>query len=276
MEPKDKFGNIIYPSKFSILLKNGEVLSQHGYLESHTKPNLFYKQLPQGWLYADMRGTKEVPIWEDTSPLFYWKFTSSTPMWERRRIIKNELATLFKDNCPCRLSFFFYNAEEFENTFAPIDYGQGEFDWEDGCCKVCGKDFHGEGRFCSPACEAKFLDSLKLNCEVCGKKIELNKKIEHHVSYYPEKIFYVHLACHHRIHRTDKYPQFKPSQKDMDEYYLQTVEAKKLLKRKKELAFQPDEQGNYNCYRCRCRFNNLNDLKSHLATHKRKPKEDSA
>ena len=62
MKAIDKFGNVIYPSKFSKLKENGKILLANGYFESKSKPNLFCKRIPQGWFYADMRGTEEVPI----------------------------------------------------------------------------------------------------------------------------------------------------------------------------------------------------------------------
>ncbi|RZN14223.1 MAG: hypothetical protein EF812_05975 [Methanosarcinales archaeon] len=62
MLAKDKFGNIIYPSKFQRLKENGKIILSNGYFESKNKPNLFYKKIPQGQFYADMRGTEEVPI----------------------------------------------------------------------------------------------------------------------------------------------------------------------------------------------------------------------
>lgn len=37
MKAEDKFGNVIYPSKFLVLLRNGDVLSSFGYSESQTK-----------------------------------------------------------------------------------------------------------------------------------------------------------------------------------------------------------------------------------------------
>jgi len=240
-----------------------------GYSESRTKPNLFYKVLRQGCLYADMRGTEEVPIWQDTRPLFYWRFSSETPMWERRRIIKIELSALFEAKCPCRLSFNVFDSEEFEDTSAGVDDEHGEYDWYDGYCQVCGKDFHAEGGFCSTNCETIYRDRLKVPCEVCGEKIELGKEVQHHVCYNPERIIYVHAACHQRIHKTDMYPQLKPSQEDLDTYHA----SKAVVAAKKQASFRPDAEGNFNCYRCKCRFSSLVDLKSHLATHKRKPKD---
>ncbi len=68
MIPKDKFGNTIYPDKYRLLEQNGKLLQGKGYFESKAKPNLFYKRLQQGWVYANMQGTREVPIWSDTRP----------------------------------------------------------------------------------------------------------------------------------------------------------------------------------------------------------------
>ncbi|MDP2925452.1 MAG: hypothetical protein Q8N99_03705 [Nanoarchaeota archaeon] len=90
----DKFGNKIFYSKFQILLKQGNILLNLGYFERKNKPNLFFKHIPEGWFNADMRGTAEVPIWEDTDPLFYWKFDDNVPFWKRRRLIEEEFHKL--------------------------------------------------------------------------------------------------------------------------------------------------------------------------------------
>ena len=89
--PQDKFGKPIYSKPFAEILKNGKILNKKGYSESYNKPNLFYKKTSDGLLFADMRSSDVVPIWEDTRPLFYWKFNSDVPHWKRRRIIKEEL-----------------------------------------------------------------------------------------------------------------------------------------------------------------------------------------
>src|SRR2546426_6191787 len=172
MNPVDKFGNPIFPGKYRRLQENGNVLLLNGYVESSSKPNLFWKVVPQGRLYADMRGTEEVPIWSDTSPLFYWNFNSTIPMWERRRVLKKELAKLFTDGCPCRLSFYAYQCDEFQGVNVFIDEEQGFFDLDDGMCRFCNVDFRGEGTYCSDKCEAEYEFSLRSPCEVCGDKIE--------------------------------------------------------------------------------------------------------
>jgi hypothetical protein len=152
MISRDKFNNPIYPSKFKILQKQGELLMEIGYKESMSKPNLFYKSTSKGVFFADMRGTKEVPIWKDTSPLFYWRFKAEIPMWKRRRLINEELRDLSTKKVPVRLSYDLANsAIEFEKTNAFIS---GTFIvWNDGYCKFCKKDFQNEGSYCSKECE---------------------------------------------------------------------------------------------------------------------------
>lgn len=220
MIPKDKFGNRIFYYKYKRLQENGRKLLNKGYIESKNKPNLFYRRIMNGWFYADMRGTEEVPIWQDTKPLFYWKFNVETPNWEKRRLIKRELMSLFEAHCPCRLSFYSpYSSEEFREVNSYIDEGAGIFDWDEGFCRFCGKDFRAEGSFCSRDCNLKYHDALKRPCEVCSAKIDLFKEIRHHVSYFPEKIIFVHAGCHNKIHKTDLYPYLKPSSDEINRFY---------------------------------------------------------
>jgi hypothetical protein len=219
MIPFDKFGAPIFQSRYARLQENGKILLSMGYFESRKSPNLFCKELPQGWVYADMRGTKEVPIWEDTRPLFYWKFDATTALWERRRTIKTELRRAVKDGCPCRLSFYWYRTDEFIEVSASIDEEEGLFEWDDGFCRFCNTDFKNEGSFCSDKCEKDYTESLKTPCQACGQKIELFKEIRHHVSYYPEKVIFVHPSCHNKIHKTDQFPNLRPSDEEISKFY---------------------------------------------------------
>jgi hypothetical protein len=140
MIPRDKFNNPIYPSKFRILQKQGELLMKIGYKESKNKPNLFYKSALGGVFFADVRGTKEVPIWKDTSPLFYWKFKAEIPMWKRRRLINEELRNLDVKKVYVGFSYDLTNdAIEFEKVSAFIS--DSFIIWDDGYCKFFKKDF---------------------------------------------------------------------------------------------------------------------------------------
>jgi hypothetical protein len=219
MIPQDKFGNKISPNVYAMLINYGKILGKFGYAESKNKPNLFYKRFFEGIFFADMRSTGEVPIWEDTSPLFYWNFKTFIPNWKRRRMIKKELLFLFEQKCPCRLANEFWDCTEFENSSCMIDEDEGFYYWDDGYCKLCGKDFQQEGEFCSQSCSALFDDLFKKPCCACGLKMERRKEIKHHVSYFPEKIVLVHASCHNKIHKTDQYPNLKPNNEEINKYY---------------------------------------------------------
>jgi len=224
MIAKDKFGRNIFPKPYSEMTDFGNILLKNSYNKSRNKPNLFYKKFSEGLFFADMRGTEEVPIWEDTRPLFYWKFESNIPNWKARRLIKNELIKLYKQNCFCRLSFDWsmHIREDpiFESVSSTyIDEENAIFDWDDGYCRICKKDFQDDGEFCSKECEEKYYDAMKKPCAVCGEKIELFEEVSHHVSYFPEKTIFVHRSCHNLIHKTDKYPKLKPSKEDIDKFY---------------------------------------------------------
>ncbi len=91
---------------------------------------------------------------------------------------------------------------------------------DDGYCRYCGKDFKGEGSFCSNICEEQYKDTLKTPCEVCGKKLDWFEEIRHHISYSPpEKVIIVCAGCHNKIHKTNKFPQFKPNKDEIDKFY---------------------------------------------------------
>ncbi|RZN14222.1 MAG: hypothetical protein EF812_05970 [Methanosarcinales archaeon] len=117
------------------------------------------------------------------------------------------------------MSFYVPHAsEEFEQTNTYIDEKKGVFDWDDGYCRFCGKDFQSESSFCSKKCEEKYKDTLKTPCDVCGKKIDLFKEVRHHISYFPERVSFVHASCHNKIHKTNLFPHLKPNKDEIDKF----------------------------------------------------------
>ena len=91
MEPKDKFGNPLFPRLFQKLQDMGQRLERCGYREAKQKPNLFVKRWPGVAFFVDFRGTHEIPIWEDYAGLFYWKFTDpGLPLSVRQQMVKLE------------------------------------------------------------------------------------------------------------------------------------------------------------------------------------------
>jgi len=218
MIPQDKFGKDIYPNIFKELKRNEEVLLRSGYKEAKGKPNLFFRKTSHGILFADMRGTKDVPMWSDIRPLFFWNFDKSVEKWIRRRLIKQELLSLAKDGCECRITF---NHMAYSDEF-PFGCAWGEwelYEWDDGHCRVCGKDFRSDESFCSTECKQTWEDALKETCKVCDKKILLGKVVMHHVKYFPPEIIAVHASCHNKIHKTNLYPNLRPGKDEIEKFY---------------------------------------------------------
>ncbi|UCE74595.1 MAG: hypothetical protein JSV56_02535 [Methanomassiliicoccales archaeon] len=238
MKPEDKFGRPIYNHIYSQLLNIGMKLSQCGYNESSNKPNLFYKSLNIGVVFADMRGTEEVSIWEDPVPLVYFNFNKGIPIWKQVRIRKDELEKLDNNECPYRFSFYeldniielLYSLSDKEKErfgddhFINFHYFYDE-EFPNGFCKRCGKDIKDDSYHCSEECremEYRKILAKTVNesphCKVCKKKIieygdkEMikeefgivlpDKLIKHHIRYDPEMIIYVCAPCHNKIHHS--------------------------------------------------------------------------
>jgi len=73
----------------------------------------------------------------------------------------------------------------------------------------------------------EFLNSND-RCIVCFKEPEDNLNlIKHHISYFPERIAFVHFACHNKIHDPDNpltlWIQYKPT--DSKLYYKEKKKA---------------------------------------------------
>ena len=54
------------------LLNIGEKLRELGYEERPNKPNLFSKPFGTGYIYADVRGDRDIPLWEDSGLVVYY------------------------------------------------------------------------------------------------------------------------------------------------------------------------------------------------------------
>src|SRR3989344_4139747 len=115
-----------------------EGLIEAGYKESLKKKGLFYKKIEEGILFADLRGTADVPIYDDTSALIYWQFKEGIPEWKQRRIINEEKDVFFDRAVSFRFSF--YEDSEIDGLMASPE------EKEDGYCKFCKRDFQDKGR----------------------------------------------------------------------------------------------------------------------------------
>lgn len=133
MKPIDKYGRPIYSNVFLRLKRIGNALTKLNYRESIKKPNLFYRILANGGLiFADMRGSEIIPIWEDPRPLIYWKLDELKGQINTstvQAIILNELQNFRNSKIVYRLSFEFtmHPSWPFENVSVSV-LGDGDFD----------------------------------------------------------------------------------------------------------------------------------------------------
>lgn len=153
MKPVDIKGRPIYSRIFGVLQKYGEKMVALHWSESYNKPNLFYKSFNEIMVFADMRGTEIVPIWDEPYPYIYDNGKSEEE-WKRRRSINKAIAELNSVNIPHRFSF--YEDCEPDGLF----FGD-EQDLADGICKMCKKEFDHSGLFCSEECEKNQLEKEK-------------------------------------------------------------------------------------------------------------------
>lgn len=99
------------------LVDTGKKLEGLGYIELSHKQNLFSRKLDLGYIYADLRGTEEVPIWSDQAPLLYFFAAGGTSVTEedQRTMLKAEFKRL--RDADCRPRFSFYATSEPEGLF---------------------------------------------------------------------------------------------------------------------------------------------------------------
>ena len=81
------------------------------------KQNLFSRRVDHGYIYADLRGTEIVPVWDDPVPLLYFFAGQGRPVLEEeeRTILKDEFKRL--RDADCRPRFRFYATSEPEGLF---------------------------------------------------------------------------------------------------------------------------------------------------------------
>jgi hypothetical protein len=219
---QNKDGRPIYSEKkWQKLQEAGEILIQLGYKESYNKPNLFYRQISGGIVFADLRGTEIVPIWDDIRPLIY-----KSENLDFNRFMK-EVVKLKRSGCDPRGSF--YDMYELGGWGFVLDDSKIPV----GYCKRCGRDIIDivkwdilledyniiytkgidldlELNYC-PICRkiesskkefrSENLKSMNL-CELCEKN---KAEIIHHITYNPSKTIKICKSCHGKIHKFGKY-----------------------------------------------------------------------
>jgi hypothetical protein len=213
MKPEDKFGNPIYPHIFAVLQRYGSYLESSGWRESKNKPNLFWKSFNGISVFADMRGTDIVKIWEDPCPMIY-AHSEEHEDWKKRRVIRYATEECDALGVPYRFSFY----EDCEPD--GLMFGDDD-ELANGMCKLCHEEIDRDGLFCSDKCQQtynkliKFREEInsKEKCSICGCELSIfsQNTIRHHVDYDKDKTIWVCRSCHRKIHANKvKYPNLAP------------------------------------------------------------------
>ena len=191
---------------FEDLCSHMLTLLKHGYTEAKSKPGLFYLKGKQGQCYfADMRGTDIVPIWSDPQPLFYVSFPDAMPFWLRSRLASGEYRRLGI----CRVSAEF-DSEESGYAISAPELGLYMSAGVGGYCCQCGKDFSGDGDYCSKECRLAFEEVHSPHCSVCHTRLVFGQGDNHHINYAQDVTILVCRSCHLKIHRGSELGQYRP------------------------------------------------------------------
>lgn len=213
MKPEDKHGNDIYPDTYQQLLQQGAQLEDAGYRESSNKPNLFYKNDKVVTIFADMRGTNVVNIWDDTRPMIYWNFDKKMPDWAKRRVLKQEVSELEDRGIDYRTSF--HQGRGQDQVRRPL---RGT----DGYCVACGKDMGKAQSYCSEDCKEQYRRKKmpEIFCNICDADTSKCGSVNHHVSYFPEETVRICRSCHRKLHLNESvHPELTPPQEEIDRFY---------------------------------------------------------
>jgi hypothetical protein len=95
------WGVAIAGEEWNRLYHYGTQLLGYGYRVSSTKPNLFVRSYPSIVFFADLRGTRNVPLSRDSRPLFYWQLGANVDPARGARMVAIEATRL--DPIPIRL-----------------------------------------------------------------------------------------------------------------------------------------------------------------------------
>lgn len=195
-------GQPIYKDEiWNKMLETGKILLELGYQETSKKPNLFYKIIYKDngeyeILFADLRGTKSIPIWKELRLSLY-----PNSDWKNGYSFNS-------------IDFGFQYILLRRSISIPIisDYaGYTEYDRPVGYCEKCNKDIL-LGKDLTKSQYFKDLDSdIELYyCDDCkkGNYNEIRETeqcvhckerygvVDHHISYDPELTIRVCKKCH--------------------------------------------------------------------------------
>ena len=118
----DKYGNTMFGRTLSKVHSNARELLARGFVQHNPdKPWSFRYPVPDGYIYAHLGGTDDIPIWEDQTPMMHEYYSRQPRSWQenlyRDAVAKVAYYTLERSPAGVRVSF--YNRRDYDIT-APL------------------------------------------------------------------------------------------------------------------------------------------------------------
>ena len=206
----DAFGHVMYEGVRARVMNQGRTLETIGFRQAHSKPWLFVRVTPHGPVFANLGGSGIVRIWKDSRPRLHHQLKA--PRWQIRKTLK-QIQWEFEAN-ELSYRYSFYETDEPGGLWFPVEDEEPvdaeEQTGPDGYCHRCGAELLVGDLYCE-ACRDVLDVRARVACVACKDKFTLETTVVHHTSYDPETTVRVCRSCHLRIHRSNAFPDLKPS-----------------------------------------------------------------
>ena len=250
----DRFGRHVSSSVKRRVRQIGQELSKIGFFESKKKPDLFYlkicanSEIGDVTVFADLRGTEVIPIFEETCPLIWANFDRSFRLeslkksfdstilhyddemvwskWDGFGISPGDTEDYFCHLVMHLLELRGVDSRRTHDVFSVMAQEHNEFE-ETTAAKLRESilEYNKYLELYQAEVRQHSRSILWKQCRLCGANgisessthqsiqewKENGVKLEmHHVSYIPEVVIPVCKKCHVKIHHSDEYSHLKP------------------------------------------------------------------
>ena len=251
----DRFGRYVSTKVARRINWISNELKSLGFIESKKKPNLFFlklhknKEVNDVTIFADMRGSEIVPIFEETCPLIWSTFDRNFRL-ESLSKDKNDAFKLHveedykwsewngygispqeTDEYFCQLIMHILKLRGIPSRMTYDVFSVSSNNWEEYLGTLAEKESRAMREYNDYSkkfmIEVEKYSPKKLwqKCRICGvdgmskysspesvlEWQDSKSKLEmHHVSYIPEIVIPVCKKCHTKIHHSDEYSHLKP------------------------------------------------------------------
>ena len=253
----DRYGRKVFPFVVKQLKGIGQRLETLGFSESKNKPFLWSRKLGTYGgvgdvkLYADLRGTDVVPIWEDICPLVYvffnreysydWDDSSEKMTWHKyeglgntpsrtKEIIEKVAVDWLELNGISARQSTIHMMEHVVDSMIEFEGSPAYRLLEDYKKELSERIHVEEASYKEMVADFdEYLASVKefikpdywKACRICRAQDMLHA---HHISYEPEVVIPLCPKCHKQVHDTNKYPHLKAEKRRKEWVKKKTVE----------------------------------------------------